>query len=357
MCAMMRMIWVALCLASKSCWMDNNGYDVVLVDQVSIVVPLFKWLLNVTGKTKHGRTSVVFYCHFPDMLLATRTTCLRRAYRAPFDMLEEATTGAADAVLVNSMFTSNVFGKTFRKLHRAGLRPGVLYPAVDVDAHSITEKEVQDVSILPRELRCTEDVLMLSINRFERKKGLDLAILALAEYMRRKREDGSVVEGGGGPPTVRLCLAGGYDKAVLENVEHLQELTTLAETLGVREFVSFVPNFSSDQRRILLARCRAVIYTPENEHFGIVPLEAMAASRPVIACASGGPTETVVHLRTGYLCPPTPGAFADALETLVEECDLAVDMGKMARERVVQKFSRDAFGEKLEKALRESTKM
>ncbi len=61
------------------------------------------------------------------------------------------------------------------------------------------------------------------------------------------------------------------------------------------------------QRALLLAACTAVLYTPQNEHFGIVPLEAMAAGRPVVACNSGGPLESVLHLTTGMLCAPEPG--------------------------------------------------
>jgi alpha-1,3/alpha-1,6-mannosyltransferase len=53
----------------------------------------------------------------------------------------------------------------------------------------------------------------------------------------------------------------------------------------------------------------------QDEHFGIVPLEAMAARRPVIACDSGGPTESVDHQVTGrdrflvFLCFPVPFLF------------------------------------------------
>ena len=43
-----------------------------------------------------------------------------------------------------------------------------------------------------------------------------------------------------------------------------------------------------------------------NEHFGIVPLEAMLAGRPVLACNSGGPVESIIHGVTGYLCAPIP---------------------------------------------------
>lgn len=78
-----------------------------------------------------------------------------------------------------------------------------------------------------------------------------------------------------------------------------------------------VRSFSDRQRALLLAAATAVLYTPQREHFGIVPLEAMAAGRPVIACDSGGPRESVVDGRTGLLCEPSPAAFAHAMQALV----------------------------------------
>lgn len=81
--------------------------------------------------------------------------------------------------------------------------------------------------------------------------------------------------------------------------------------------VFLLPSFTDEQRVALLAACTAVLYTPQNEHFGIVPLEAMASGRPVIACDSGGPTESVRHETTGFLCKPSPGAFAHAMQTLL----------------------------------------
>jgi hypothetical protein len=71
------------------------------VDQVSAVIPVLKWLT---------RSKVLFYCHFPDMLLAQRQSALRRAYRAPLDWVEQATTGRANKVLVNSKFTQGAPG-------------------------------------------------------------------------------------------------------------------------------------------------------------------------------------------------------------------------------------------------------
>ena len=81
--------------------------------------------------------------------------------------------------------------------------------------------------------------------------------------------------------------------------------------------IIFLPSFTDQQRAALLAACIALIYTPSHEHFGIVPLEAMAAGRPVIACNNGGPLESVLHNRTGFLCEPRPQSFAAAMQLLL----------------------------------------
>jgi hypothetical protein len=47
-----------------------------------------------------GHCPVVFYCHFPDQLLAARTSALKRLYRKPLDWFEEVTTGMATTLLV-----------------------------------------------------------------------------------------------------------------------------------------------------------------------------------------------------------------------------------------------------------------
>lgn len=49
-----------------------------------------------------------------------------------------------------------------------------------------------------------------------------------------------------------------------------------------------------------LARCRALVF-PGEEDFGIVPVEAMASGRPVIAYGRGGALETVIDGETGLL--------------------------------------------------------
>ena len=92
--AYIRQIYVSLYLVLCS----GLEYDVVFCDQISACIPVLLWF---------GRrgTKVLFYCHFPDLLLTQRRGLLKRLYRVPIDWLEEKTTGMAHCVLVNSQFT------------------------------------------------------------------------------------------------------------------------------------------------------------------------------------------------------------------------------------------------------------
>jgi glycosyltransferase involved in cell wall biosynthesis len=63
---------------------------------------------------------------------------------------------------------------------------------------------------------------------------------------------------------------------------------------------TFIPSPSDEEVRGLYQQCRALLF-PGVEDFGLVPVEAMACGRPVIALGQGGATETVVHEQTGIL--------------------------------------------------------
>ncbi|MCM2398148.1 glycosyltransferase [Rhizobium sp. S95] len=68
-----------------------------------------------------------------------------------------------------------------------------------------------------------------------------------------------------------------------------------------------------------LARCRALIF-PGEEDFGIVPVEAMASGRPVIAYGRGGALETVIHGQTGILFDEqSVEALIEAVETFEQQ--------------------------------------
>ncbi|KAI3769347.1 hypothetical protein L6452_00448 [Arctium lappa] len=313
-CAYLRCMFVALCVLFM--W---PSFDVVLADQVSVVIPIVKFKKS---------TKVVFYCHFPDLLLAKHTTLLRRIYRMPINFLEELTTGMADLILVNSKFTASTFAATFKRLDAQGIRPAVLYPAVNVDQFS--EPNAYKLNFL-------------SINRFERKKNIDLAISAFAML---RHPDENIPEGFNFAD-MTLTIAGGFDQRLRENVDYLEQLKVLAEIKGVSNQIKFITSCPTAERNALLSDCLCVIYTPKDEHFGIVPLEAMAAHKPVIACNSGGPVETVKDGETGFLCDPTPQSFSFAMAKFLQDSSLAERMGANARSHVATMFSTKTFGAQL----------
>lgn len=98
---------------------------------------------------------------------------------------------------------------------------------------------------------------------------------------------------------------------VIGQGEMLAELKKMAgptvEILGSQPFESLQHHY---------ARCKALIF-PGEEDFGIVPLEAMASGRPVIAYGRGGATETVVPGRTGvFFDRQSVDSLTDAVERL-----------------------------------------
>lgn len=324
-CAYLRMCWISLQVVRLSL---KEGFDVIIVDQVSICLPILR-LARPSG--------IIFYCHYPDYLLTQRASLLKRIYRAPLDALEELTTGLADVVFVNSEFTAGVFAEAFPTLHRRGIAPAVLYPPLNLQDQDLLAEGAE--STPPACVRAGE-FLLLSINRFERKKNIDLAVRALAALPEGLRQRS------------RLILAGGYDERLPENVDHARELEARAEELGVRDRVEQMRSISAATKATLLRHAACLLYTPDREHFGIVPVEAMYARLPVVAVKSGGPLESISEGETGFLRPPEPAAWAQAVARLLEDGDLRLKMGEAGRARVTERFSLEAFGRQLDGAVR-----
>ncbi len=132
----------------------------------------------------------------------------------------------------------------------------VVYPPVNVDAF---RPVVDSVS----------DDFYLMVGELVRYKRPDLAVETFNQSGKRL-----IIIGGGE-------LLGGLRRKARPNVE----------LLGNQSFETIINYYR---------RCRALIF-PGEEDFGIVPVEAMAAGRPVVAFGRGGATETVIDGVTGIL--------------------------------------------------------
>ena len=108
---------------------------------------------------------------------------------------------------------------------------------------------------------------------------------------------------------IRACALAG---APLRIAGTGPELARLRESAGPS--VEFLGSLSDEQVRTAYQKAAAVLL-PGIEDFGIVPIEAQACGRPVIALAQGGACETVIDGSTGILVTEsTDAAFAAAID-------------------------------------------
>jgi glycosyltransferase involved in cell wall biosynthesis len=107
--------------------------------------------------------------------------------------------------------------------------------------------------------------------------------------------------------------------------------------------VEFVGRATDEQIRDEYVRAAAILL-PGEEDFGIVPVEAQACGRPVVALGRGGALETVVDGETGVLVPePTVEAFAAGLERVTrlqfDGARLRANAERFSRERHVERMT------------------
>lgn len=99
----------------------------------------------------------------------------------------------------------------------------------------------------------------------------------------------------------------------------------------------------------ILSLSDVVVCASDFESFGFVNVEAMACETPVVSTNVGGPAETVVDGKTGFLVSPhQPQEIADRVCQLLQDPLLRHRMGQQGREWVSQRFSLDIYVQRIE---------
>jgi glycosyltransferase involved in cell wall biosynthesis len=113
--------------------------------------------------------------------------------------------------------------------------------------------------------------------------------------------------------------------------------------------VTFLGARTDEEIRDLYRRAALLVF-PGEEDFGIVPLEAQACGRPVVALGRGGALETVIEDETGlFVGEPTPDAFADAITRA-----RARDFDRQRIRAHAERFGRDRFAAEIETVIDET---
>jgi glycosyltransferase involved in cell wall biosynthesis len=135
-------------------------------------------------------------------------------------------------------------------------------------------------------------------------------------------------------PEATFVIAGdGPERRALEDSANKLNIGERVRFLGHRQDI---PD--------LLANCDLFVLPSIDEGLPLSVLEAMAASKPVIATCIGGTNEAVIDGVTGLLVPPrNPSALAAAINKLLYDPSLAARLGEAGKARAISEFSSEAM--------------
>jgi glycosyltransferase involved in cell wall biosynthesis len=253
--------------------LDLRGYDLVISSESG----------PAKGVITDPGTCHICYCHSPmryvwDMYhdYLERTFPVKRLFMRPLvhylRMWDYASAGRVDHFVSNSNFVAGRIRKHYRR------EATVINPPVETSSFSIGSK-IED--------------FYLMVGQLVSYKRADLAVEAF------NRSGKKLVVIGDGEQFL------GINKLAGPNIK----------VMGRQPFAVIKDHFS---------RCKALIF-PGVEDFGIVPLEAMASGRPVVAFRKGGALETVKEGVTGiFFSEQTPDALngaVDRFETILDTFD------------------------------------
>ncbi len=158
--------------------------------------------------------------------------------------------------------------------------------------------------------------LIVTVGQLTPQKGVKY-LLAAATHILREVPNAQILVVGDGPQK--------------------HELEIMAEKLGVYRKVGFTG--WRDDARDIMAAADVIVLPSLIEGMPYSMLEAMVSGTPVVSTSTGGIPELLVDRETGFLVPPKkPRALSDAIVYLLQNKDIAVQMGIAGRRRVEEQF-------------------
>ncbi|GGR36464.1 glycosyltransferase [Streptomyces roseolus] len=300
---------------------------------------------HLTAQWQHGRRPDLIHSHFWMSGLASLTAArelrlpLLHTYHA-LGTVKKRHQGGADTSPPSRIGTEREIGlgcdrivATCRDEVAELERMGVPAEKADVVPCGVdAERFRPDGPVAGRDTRYAHR--LLQIGRLVPRKGAAVSVAALTRL-----------------PDTELVIAGGPDPAWLDDDPEVRRLRDLARAAGVADRVRFLGAIPCADVPALMRSADVVLCPADYEPFGIVPLEAMACGRPVVASAVGGQLDTVADGETGRLVPPgDPRALADAVAGLLADPDVRAAQGAAGRRRVTSRYGWDRVAAATERA-------
>ena len=129
-----------------------------------------------------------------------------------------------------------------------------------------------------------------------------------------------------------------------ELVDYRIMIQQLIMQLGLHDFVRFEQASYCDMPRLYETADIVVYPTLGDEPYGLVPVEAMSCSRPIVASDSGGIRETVINGITGFIVPKRDAeALANCVAELIANPGLGRRLGSAGRERAQALYNAERY--------------
>lgn len=283
--------------------LDLTEFDVVIVSATGAYTP------NLV-KTKQG--AHICYCHTPPRYLygfpTSRNWKKYWWFRVPAEIanhflriVDFKSAQNVDLFIANSENTAERIKKFYRKDSK------VVYPPVEIKKILALSKKV---------IKKQEKTYFLAGGRLARAKRIDLAVSACTRLNLSLKVFGKMFAGYG---------------------------VELKQIAGLT--VEFVGEVNDEELVNLYTNCRAFLFCNLEEDFGMIPVEVMAAGKPVIALRSGGVVESIVEGQTGeFFDEPTVESLVSKIQSFKDskykEEDCRKQAGKFSKERFIKEIMR-----------------
>jgi D-inositol-3-phosphate glycosyltransferase len=177
--------------------------------------------------------------------------------------------------------------------------------------------------------------VVLYVGRFDRRKGIETLVRAIAKST--WRDNGNL----------RLVIAGGFRPGESDGIE-CDRIKAIVKELGLESITTFPGRLTESELPIYYAAANVCVVPSHYEPFGLVAIEAMASRTPVVASQVGGLQFTVIPEVTGLLVPPQDdAAFARAIDRILSNPAWADQLGITGRQRVEIALSWDSVASRL----------
>ena len=306
---------ISICRARRaskkmSILINNGGYDLALVMQCKVTNSpfLLKYLDIPSLYVCHEPSSKINEPHYNQDKIKGIFGLLKKIVISYIIKIDRINAKKATLISTSSLYSCEDLYRNY------GVHPKLNYLGVDAE------------KFIPLDI--PKESYVLSVGALNAAKAQDFLIKSVAT-LRDK-------------PPIKFIYNYSYGQK-----EYQQYLVDLANSLDVSISFEFMV---SDAELVKTYNQAALTAFPSLlEPLGLVPLESMACGTPAVGVAEAGIRETIIHNKTGLLTERDPYAFGAAIELILSDAQLRLDMGQNARQHVLEKWTWEQAFDTLEK--------